>query len=388
MSDHRRRFCALTVTMVLASLGSVSSATAGLRDVVLVGNAASGTVSFLDGHTWQNLGSINVTPDPISPFQQPFWNFFNQQEGGPRAVDDAIASPDGTRLYVSRANRGDVAAFDLVTHQLLWRTQCLGLRCDHMALSPDGSQLVVSATTAMQAQVLSTQTGAQIETFPTGTFPHQNDYSADGRYIFNESIGNVALPHSLEALKGLRQLTVVDAHTFRPVHVCELNHGLRPTVFLPNGIAYMELSYLNGFVVYDTNRCTILHTVKQPFRNGAASLPFDKYPLNSAHHGMAISGDGTRLCDVGTIDDYVAIVSVATLHNISILNVGRKPYWGLTSADGNYCLVSNSDDNDVWVIQYNPPGVVAVVPVGAFPQRERLATVPDSVIANLSPTVG
>ena len=28
------------------------------------------------------------------------------------------------------------------------------------------------------------------------------------------------------------------------------------------------------------------------------------------------------------------------------------------------------------------------VPVGAFPQRERLATVPDSVITNLSPAVG
>jgi DNA-binding beta-propeller fold protein YncE len=381
---------------VLFVLGLVSlvwvqqagAATSGMRDVVLVGNAASGTVSFLDGHTWQNLGSINVTSDPISPAQQPYWDFFNQHEGGPRSVDDAIASPDGTTLYVSRANRGDVAAFDLVSHQLLWKTQCAGFRCDHMALSPDGGQLVVSATLAEEAQVLDTHTGAVTATFPTGTFPHQNDYSSDGRYIFNESIGNVALPHSEEALKGLRQLTVVDAHTFQPVHVCELQHGLRPTVFLPNGIAYMELSYLNGFVVFDTNSCTILHTINQPFRNGAASLPYDQYPLNSAHHGMALSGDGARLCDVGTIDDYVAIVSTRTLKNERIINVGRKPYWGQTSVDGNYCLISNSDDNDVWVIQYDPPKAVAVVPVGAFPQRERLATVPDSVITNLSPTNG
>jgi YVTN family beta-propeller protein len=227
-----------------------------------------------------------------------------------------------------------------------------------------------------------------VAAFPTGTFPHQNDYSADGRYIFNESIGNVALPQSAEALKGLRQLTVVDAHTFRLMHVCELQHGLRPTVFLPNGIAYMELSYLNGFVVFDTNSCTILQTINQPFANGAASLPYDQYPLNSAHHGIALSGDGTRLCDVGTIDNYVAIVSVPALSNVGIINVGRKPYWGLTSVDGNYCLVSNSNDNDVWVIQYNPARVVAVVPVGGFPQRERLATVPDNVITNLSPAVG
>lgn len=393
MQKRLRRSYRVCVLFVLAVAGfawapSAGAAPAGMRDVVLVGNAASGTVSFLDGHTWQNLGSINVTPDPISPAQQPFYDQFNQQEGGVRVVDDAIASPDGTTLYVSRANRGDVAAFDLVSHQLLWKTQCAGFRCDHMALSPNGHQLIVSATLGQEAQVLDTRTGAVAATFPTGTFPHQNDYSSDGRYIFNESIGNVALPQSEEALKGLRQLTVVDAHTFQPVHLCELQHGLRPTVYLPNGIAYMELSYLNGFVVFDTNSCTILHTINQPFRNGAASLPYDQYPLNSAHHGMALSGDKTRLCDVGTIDDYVAIVSTSTLKNERIINVGHKPYWAQTSADGNYCLVSNSDDNDVWVIQYNPPRAVAVVPVGAFPQRERIGTVPDAVITNLSPTNG
>jgi DNA-binding beta-propeller fold protein YncE len=359
-----------------------------MRDVVLVGNAAAGTVSFLDGHTWRNLGSINVTPDPISPSQLPWWNLFNQAEGGPRSVDDAIASPDGTKLYVSRANRGDVASFDLVSHQKLWTTPCFGFRCDHMALSPDASQLVVSATTTQQAQVLDRQTGAVIATFATGSFPHQNDYSADGRYIFNESIGNVALPQALEAAKGPRQLTVVDAHTFKLVHMCQLQHGLRPTVFLPSGRAYMELSYLNGFVEYDTNACQILRTINQPFSAAGAALSPDQYPLNSAHHGLALSGNGTKLCDVGTIDNYVAILSVPALTNDRIINVGRKPYWGQTSVDGNFCLVSNSDDNDVWVIRYKPAAAVAVVPVGAFPQRERLATVPRSVIAALSPAIG
>jgi DNA-binding beta-propeller fold protein YncE len=259
-----------------------------------------------------------------------------------------------------------------------------------MALSPDGSQLIVSATLAMDAQVLDTGTGAVVATFPTGTFPHQNDYSADGRYIMNESIGNVALPQSMEAAKGLRQLTVVDAHTFQPVHVCVLQHGLRPTVFLPNGIAYMELSYLNGFVVFDTNSCQILRTINQPFLNGADQLSPDQYPLNSAHHGMALSGDGTKLCDVGTIDNYVAVVSTASLADnlpISqdIINVGHKPYWGQTSVDGSYCFVSNSDDNDVWVVQYTPAAAVTHVNVGAFPQRERIAVVPAAVVAHLSP---
>lgn len=50
-----------------------------------------------------------------------------------------------------------------------------------MALSPNGHQLIVSATFAQEAQVLSTKTGEVVASFPTGTFPHQNDYSSDGR---------------------------------------------------------------------------------------------------------------------------------------------------------------------------------------------------------------
>ena len=161
----------LAMLVSLTWIADAKAAPPSMRDVVLVGNAASGTVTFLDGHApWTNLGYINVTPDPVSPSQQQQYDFFNSQEGGVRAVDDAIASPNGKKLYVSRANRGDVAAFNLLNHKMLWRTPCSGFRCDHMALSPDGSQLIVSATLAMDAQVLDTGTGAVVATFPTGTF--------------------------------------------------------------------------------------------------------------------------------------------------------------------------------------------------------------------------
>jgi YVTN family beta-propeller protein len=356
-----------------------------MRDVVLVGNAAGGTVTFLDGRTWQNLGSVTVVPGSLALSQQLFAPVFNQAEGGARYVDDAIASPDGRTLYVSRANLGDVAAFDLETHQLLWTQSCLGFRCDHMALSPDGSRLVVSATLAEQDMVLDTGNGAVVGSFLTGTFPHQNDYSADGRYIYNESIGIVPLPHALEALKGYRQLTIADAATLQVVRTYQLPHGLRPTVYLPGGLAYMDLSYLNGFVQFDLNTGTIVRTVEQPFSPAAAAEGPDSYPLNSAHHGIAVSGDQTKLCDAGTIDNYVAIVSLPGLTTDRYTGVGREPYWALTSADGNYCLVSNSMDNNVSVIDYRTAQEVARVPVGYYPQRERLASVPESVIANLTP---
>src|SRR5689334_4107340 len=36
---------------------------APLRDVLLVGNSVSGSVTFLDAHSFDNLGSIDVIPD-------------------------------------------------------------------------------------------------------------------------------------------------------------------------------------------------------------------------------------------------------------------------------------------------------------------------------------
>jgi YVTN family beta-propeller protein len=152
---------------------------------------------------------------------------------------------------------------------------------------------------------------------------------------------------------------------------------------MPGGIAYMDMSYLNGFVQFDMSSGRILHTVEQPFSAAAKLETPDQYPLNSAHHGIAVSGNGRKLCDVGTIDNYVAVVSLPGLTTDRYVSVGREPYWAVTSADGNHCIVSNSQADEVTVIDYRTAKVVATVPVGGFPQRERLARVPQAVVAHL-----
>src|SRR5581483_1264711 len=197
----------------VATLARTHSAASTLRDVVLVGNSVSGTVRFLDGHTFSNLGSLNVIPDlqqrladiNADPIAWAGYQSVKSVEGGDRFVDDLAVSPDGHTLYVSRGNLADLVAFDLVSHQMLWRFKVSGFHADHMALSPDGNQLVIS-TTAQEAQVIDPHTGQQVGTFATGTYPHQNDYSADGQHIYNSSIGIISFPQALEALKGSRQV--------------------------------------------------------------------------------------------------------------------------------------------------------------------------------------
>src|SRR5262245_7515186 len=219
-----------------------------LREVVVVGNSVSGTVSVLDGRTFANLGSVNVIPDLEERLDEIrrnlVWSVAYQTvrngqliahfepSDGDRFVDDVFVSPDGKTLYVSRSNLGDVAAFDLSAagQPMLWHTRVEGYKADHAAISPDGTQLVVSATTVDKADIFDAKAGKIVGSFVTGHYPHQNDYSADGKHIYNGSIGDVSLPYAQDAHKGPRQLTVVDAKTFQVVKTYPFTEGIRPSV--------------------------------------------------------------------------------------------------------------------------------------------------------------
>ncbi|MEU9047629.1 MULTISPECIES: YncE family protein [unclassified Kitasatospora] len=403
MAAQRLRVRSAGSAMVLLALACPTAARAadspgpdaGLRDVVVVGNSQSGTVSFLDAATFADLGTFDAIPDlqqrlaEMDPVQAVGYAIVKQVEGGDRFIDDVALSPDGRTLYVSRGNLDDTVAYDLASHRQLWRTRLDGFHADHAALSPDGTRWVVSATTAGEAEVLDTATGAVVGTFPTGTYPHQNGYTPDGKYIYNSSIGVVSMPQALEFIKGSFQLTKVDAATLKAVKTWTFPHGIRPNVLAADGTTfYAQESYLNGFVRYDLNSSRTTATVTMPYSAAGQALAPDDYPKNSAHHGLALSGDQSRLCDVGTIDDYTAIVTTSGLGTVGRVDypAGSLPYWATTGGPGNrYCFVSLSQAGQVSVVDYTTATEVARVPVGLFSQRERAAKVAGSVLNSLSP---
>ncbi|MFC8914514.1 YncE family protein [Streptomyces sp. NPDC057116] len=386
---------ALTLTLALGSVTASAAEEPGsaLRDVVVVGNSADGTVSFIDSRTYENLGSLDVVPDldailaGMDPIRRAAYEVVRQQAGGDKFVDDAHLSADGRTLYVSRGNLGDAAAYDIASGRQLWRTHLDGLKADHAALSPDGRTFVVSAITAAKAQALDAATGRVTGEFPTGMYPHENMYSADGSRLYNMSIGVTSLPKALNALKGAKRVTVADAATLKVLRTYTFDKGVRPAVITPDGrTMYAQLSYLNGFIEYDLEAGRTVRTVEMPFSAAGAALKADDYPQNSAHHGMAMNGAHDKLCVAGTIDDYTAVVSRPGLTTDGFVHYepGALPYWSLTAPGGTHCFVTLSNRDEVSVVDYRTAREVARVKVGDFPQRERAGRVAEDALPGLS----
>jgi len=375
---------------------------AGTREVLVVSNNWDGTADFIDSKSFARLLRLNIIPDAqermleilSSPDRLGYFLAIQQLvgEGHNQYVDDSFTSQDGRYLYVSRPSFADVVAFDLVTQQIVWRAPVEGYRADHMAISPDGQRLAVSASTARKAHIIDTASGQIVGSFDSGDQPHENNYSQDGKLIFHASIGTIYTPTDqpvFDTSKGDRWFQVVDANTFEVLKRVDIGQKLaeagypdmssavRPMAIAPDERHfYFQVSFFHGFVEYDLQEDRILRVANLP---KVTTEPRENYQLDSAHHGLAMNLDGSKLCAAATMDGYAAIVSRATL-DYTVVPVGPKPYWSTTSTDGRYCFVSVSENDEIGVIDYASEQQVGRIPVGDHPQRSRMGRVMSSVV--------
>ncbi|WP_103545280.1 YncE family protein [Streptomyces sp. SM1] len=404
-----RHLCVLAAALartVTAPASVASAADAGqtsadaLREVLFVGNNWDGTADVIESAgDFERIGRIDVVPDRDERMAEinadPIhWIYFmairnSVGEGHDQFVDDMYSTPDGTSVVVSRPSFADVVSLDLATGEVNWRFRVSGYRSDHMAVSPDGKRVAVSASTSNKVHVLDIETGAELGSFATGDKPHENVFSADGKHIWNMSIGevNTALDATwLDWTKGDRRITVVDATTFRQVEVIDMRQRLdaaglkdysdavRPAAFSPDeSKLYFQVSFFNGFLEYDVATDRITRTKTLP-KNPATSSDRTTWVNDSRHHGITMKPDGTKLCVAGTMDDYATVVDRTTLEEGPLVTVS-KPYWATVSGDGASCVVSESGADRVTAIDFATGEKTVSVPVGDHPQRVRLGQV-------------
>jgi DNA-binding beta-propeller fold protein YncE len=394
----------VTIAAVLAGLiASAPTATAApvaTRDVLVVSNNWAGTADLIDPVTFQRLKRIDVIPDraqrqaeiAADPVALAFYLLIRQQvgEGHDQYVDDGFTSPDGQVVYFSRPSFADVVAIDLGDGHIRWRTKVGGYRADHMAITRDGSRLLVSASTANVIEVIDTATGRIVAEIPSGDSPHENNYSRDESRIFHASIGSVYTPTddpALDFTKGKRVFEVIDARTNQVIKQIDMGRKLaeagypnmsaavRPMAITPDErYVYFQVSFFFGIVQYDLVDDRVVAVLDLPLGD-AEGKRRDEYLLDSAHHGLALNPQGTKLCVAGTMSGYAAIVTRTPFAAQRITPVGRVPYWAQASRDGRHCFVSVAGDDRVAVISFRTGEEVASIPVGDHPQRMRTGVI-------------
>src|SRR3954470_18891072 len=392
---------ALLLFPAAASANYVPTAIPGeTRPVVLVGNNWAGTTDVLDPYTFERLDRINVVPDKaareaeimLNPDREAFFLAIRQEvgEGHDQFNDDVFSSHDGRTIYVSRPSFADVVAIDLKTHDIVWRTPVAGYRADHMAISPDGTKLLVSASTANVVEQLDTATGKITGQFQSGDSPHESNYSDDGKLIYHASIGRVYTPTDdppNNPSKGDAHFEIVDANTLQVLKKIDMaskleeaghpnmSSAVRPMALSPDEkTLYFQVSFFHGFVEYDLTRDRVLRVANLPLSEDAKKMRREDYLLDSAHHGIAMNPEGNKLCVAGTMSDYAAVVSRQTFA-YRFAALGHKPYWVTNSGDGRYCFISFSGDDRVSVVSYASEKQVASVPVGDHAQRMRVGKI-------------
>ena len=397
----RRSALILALTLLAMVPAGAAAAPKGQREVLVVSNNWDGTADLVDPRSFTRLDRINVIPDEderlaeinAEPTRKFYFDNIRQLvgEGHNQYVDDGFTSRDGRFVYFSRPSFADVVAINVKTGRIAWRVKVDGYRADHMAISPNGRRLLVSASTANVIHVIDTRRGRTVARIPSGDSPHENNYSRDGRLIFHASIGFVytdADDPSEDATKGERIFEVIDARTLRvkrridmgkrlaALGIGGMSSAVRPMAISPDErYVYFQLSFFHGFVEYDLKLDRPRRLAFLPLSAKAKTLTRQDYLLDSAHHGLTINNAGTKFCVAGTMSDYAAIVRRRTLRPQAIVPVGPKPYWSTSSRDGRYCFVSVSEADRVSVISWRTAKEVARIPVGDHPQRMRAGTV-------------
>jgi DNA-binding beta-propeller fold protein YncE len=410
-----RRVLALSLALSVVALpaaadGATRKKPPRTRSVLYVGNNWDGTADVVQPRRFRRLARINIIPDikermaeiESNPERLGYFLAIREQvgEGHDQFVDDMFSSHNGRVLYVSRPSLADVVAINLRTQQIIWRRKVDGNRADHMAISPDGRHVLVSASTAKVVDVIDTKTGEIVARIPSGDQPHENNFSKDGKFVYHASIGTVFTPldePAFDKTKGERVFEIIDASNWQVLRKTDMGQKLdqagypdmsgavRPMALSPDErYLYFQVSFFHGFVEYDLVEDRVLRLANLPISDEAKAKSRQEYLLDSAHHGLAMNPSGSKLCVAGTMSDYAAIVNRASF-DYKIATNGHKPYWATNSKGGAYCFVSFSGDDAVSVISYRKAKEIARIPVGDHPQRMRMGKVRAGLLGTKKP---
>ena len=281
----------------------------------------------------------------------PTWPVVKGQQ--PEQVRGIAANAKTKRLFISTVKR--LAAFDLVTEEIVWEKTYDGTCCDRLALSPDGSTIYAPAFGAPKWYVIDASNGVRLATIDTMGWPRQAIFAPDGSHVY------------LSAWES-HVLSVVDTRTRTLVReVGAFTSFLCP--FTINGRAsqvFANVDGLVGFEVGDLQTGLILdRVVVEGYQMDVA----EKFECPS--HGIGLTPDERELWMADGVDNRIHVFDSTTYPPVAAttVEVRAQPRWITFGIDGRYAYPSSGD-----VIEQRSKKVIATLEDerGQFVHSERM----------------
>ncbi|WP_028970399.1 YVTN family beta-propeller repeat protein [Sphingomonas sp. URHD0057] len=310
------------------------------HEYLYVENSAAGTVSVIAVPENKLVGTIPASKIGHHP-------------------DDVAITPDGSMLLVNRLDSEDVVALDARTEKVLFTVPVGGVP-NHITVSRDGRLLYVPIFNGTELKIVDLAARKIVGSVDIGMGAHATRLSPDGKRLYVGHMWNQAI-------------MVVDLAKGEVVRTYEFDRPVRPFAVSPDEkTLYVQTSNLSGFYVVDTASGRIARKVEMPTPLPPGTTLSFPYTVD---HGLALTADGKRLLAAGSMTGHVAIFAVPDMKVLADIPVGREPNWIALSRDERFAYVSNRKDDTISVIDMAALREVGRIAVGDLPQRMHTAIV-------------
>jgi YVTN family beta-propeller protein len=237
----------------------------------------------------------------------------------------ALGACVATRSLIDTASDHVVASIDV------------GANPHGLAISDDGSRVLVSGWGSNEAEVIDTSTGRVIGSVPVAQ-PHNGTLSRDVR------VGWVA-----SQKQDATALVRLDLAMWKEVARVPLNETPRGLELSPDGRRiFFTLAGVNAIQVLDTTTNQI---------------------VGASPHYPPFTPDGRWALAVVQGPGELGILNTANNTLAGLVLLGKAPHWSASSADGRLAFVTNEGSNDVSMVDVESRTVTATIAVGNAPRK-------------------
>ncbi|MCU1306809.1 MAG: hypothetical protein JWN45_1504 [Acidobacteriaceae bacterium] len=263
--------------------------------------------------------------------------------------------PDGKRLFATIESDHTLKIVDLEKNAIIASVKLTG-RPNQCAVTPDGKYVVVPIRDGDSVNIVDVSRSQVVKVLPIKE-PHNAVSTDSNRYIYVSSMGG-------------NEINIIDLKKMEYSDHIPVGGRPRPYVLSKDGtMMYVALANLHGFVMVDIVSKKVTRRVEIPAKTPGPPKPLKFETPDTRTHGLALSPDEHELWVTSLVDDAIYIYDLQAQKIVGALPTGEGPNWIVFSPDGKFAAVTNTDSDDVSIIDVNTRKELARPKVGAAPKR-------------------